>query len=666
MEAAKQTPMRIPQIFISHARIDERSVLQVERTLTVWGIQPWVDRQQLAGGQEWQQRLQLAIEQSAALIVVITPAALTSPMVRREYLYALSQHKPVLVLHFKPVPQLPAELAGLPAISFHGNPLKIGPAFYMLLEDQHLLPAAHDERPVAVNPADTLHLYANRIPADWEVFRQPISASWWRVITFFTIFALLLVGTAFSPQVIRAMFGEQNPWLLFIGLAAVVPLLIGMRFALDIGLHLNIVLGRIPRDSIILTPTHCTVQIFTFDRRRITILPYRYLFQPVTDAATSTDRRGRTVVTLTYATGASPGRIVIPRRWTNRRAIAARIMALVSAAQSAQPIRIAPSPPTTLANYYTAPQVPMTTYCCLATSHDQPILQEIQTWLTQRGCVPDAMVITPWAEGLILPTEDSAVRSRFVFVLPSPTVMQSPQCLAIIDDLRRQGKLVIPIRTTGQASLPDQIANLQWVDFGPRIDRARSFLDLCDTLDHAGALPIARLELFDAELALARAIHERVPAGWYACKPDASVSRQYRIRQISSVVLWMYPLGIGALLTAAVSTNVQNVYATNDPISATIISGLSILILVTLCAWLFLRFLPILLSSRLLGRLINGYHAPECVVITPNGIAFHALSGNGAHFVTGGYAFASLQQINVHTGLLGALSLHLVPKQGKP
>jgi|GEM_PF-4251693 len=55
-----------PQIFISHARVDAQYVDSVARSVTTLGYLPWIDRQQLAGSQQWSQELQQAIAHSRA------------------------------------------------------------------------------------------------------------------------------------------------------------------------------------------------------------------------------------------------------------------------------------------------------------------------------------------------------------------------------------------------------------------------------------------------------------------------------------------------------------------------------------------------------------------------------------------------------------------------
>src|SRR5262249_61359498 len=84
-----------PLIFISHARKNSSAVDVIEKVLLLWRLRPWVDRQQLQGGQQWTAELAQAIADCTLLLLVLTPDALASEMVRREYQRALDLVDPV-------------------------------------------------------------------------------------------------------------------------------------------------------------------------------------------------------------------------------------------------------------------------------------------------------------------------------------------------------------------------------------------------------------------------------------------------------------------------------------------------------------------------------------------------------------------------------------------
>jgi TIR domain len=98
--AASQSPASTdtepPLVFISYARRDSALVDRLELSLRSAGYNTWVDRGNLLAGREWPPELQQALDRCAALIVAVSPDALRSDAVRREYTYTLGAGKPVL------------------------------------------------------------------------------------------------------------------------------------------------------------------------------------------------------------------------------------------------------------------------------------------------------------------------------------------------------------------------------------------------------------------------------------------------------------------------------------------------------------------------------------------------------------------------------------------
>jgi TIR domain-containing protein len=97
-------------VFISHARKDRVAVDRFDEVLRLAGYQTWVDRSMLAGGEDWSRELRQAIASSAALVVVVSPASLASPVVREEYDEALRLGIPVLAVLLKPARRIPEAL----------------------------------------------------------------------------------------------------------------------------------------------------------------------------------------------------------------------------------------------------------------------------------------------------------------------------------------------------------------------------------------------------------------------------------------------------------------------------------------------------------------------------------------------------------------------------
>src|SRR5215469_17655249 len=82
----RQHPLRV---FISYSRKDTEFVDALQSLLTVHGIEVWLDRSRLEGGQLWKDMLEEAITACDVFLLVSSPASLTSHWVRQELRYAL-------------------------------------------------------------------------------------------------------------------------------------------------------------------------------------------------------------------------------------------------------------------------------------------------------------------------------------------------------------------------------------------------------------------------------------------------------------------------------------------------------------------------------------------------------------------------------------------------
>ncbi len=90
-------------VFISYARLDGTvRAMQLERDLQAEGFTTWRDTRDLDPDQDFTVELEHAIEQSARVVVCITPATRREDtFVRREISYALAVNKPVIPLIFE-------------------------------------------------------------------------------------------------------------------------------------------------------------------------------------------------------------------------------------------------------------------------------------------------------------------------------------------------------------------------------------------------------------------------------------------------------------------------------------------------------------------------------------------------------------------------------------
>jgi hypothetical protein len=110
-----------PLVFISYAHKDAITADLLELNLRLRGLRAWMDRSKLIGGQHWFTELQQANEQCDALLLVITPDAMRSPVVRAEYARALTLGKPVIGVLARTTRQVPPHVSALVQADYRGR-----------------------------------------------------------------------------------------------------------------------------------------------------------------------------------------------------------------------------------------------------------------------------------------------------------------------------------------------------------------------------------------------------------------------------------------------------------------------------------------------------------------------------------------------------------------
>ncbi|HEY6411634.1 MAG TPA: TIR domain-containing protein, partial [Ktedonobacteraceae bacterium] len=81
-----------PRVFISYARVDgEPFATDLRQRLLAESIPLWQDRVGMEGGRDWWQQITEALDQVEFMVLVMTPAAMQSPIVRNEWRYARQQ-----------------------------------------------------------------------------------------------------------------------------------------------------------------------------------------------------------------------------------------------------------------------------------------------------------------------------------------------------------------------------------------------------------------------------------------------------------------------------------------------------------------------------------------------------------------------------------------------
>jgi hypothetical protein len=79
------------KVFISHGHSDEKLARKVASILEETGLEVWDAGREIMPGDNWAAQVALALEESDAMVVILTPEALRSPWVRHEIEYALGE-----------------------------------------------------------------------------------------------------------------------------------------------------------------------------------------------------------------------------------------------------------------------------------------------------------------------------------------------------------------------------------------------------------------------------------------------------------------------------------------------------------------------------------------------------------------------------------------------
>ena len=99
------------KVFISYADSDEELARQVIDVLEEEGLDVWDEQREILPGDNWAAKVDEALQESQAMIVLLTPNALSSNHVMREIEYALGEKRyrdrliPVIVDDQKKIPE---------------------------------------------------------------------------------------------------------------------------------------------------------------------------------------------------------------------------------------------------------------------------------------------------------------------------------------------------------------------------------------------------------------------------------------------------------------------------------------------------------------------------------------------------------------------------------
>ncbi|MEK7729854.1 MAG: SUMF1/EgtB/PvdO family nonheme iron enzyme [candidate division KSB1 bacterium] len=89
-------------LFISYAREDKVFTLQLAKDLRAAGVAIWIDQLDIPLGARWDNAVQLALNDCAGMLVILSPSLISSENVKDEIALALDKGKPIVpVLHQK-------------------------------------------------------------------------------------------------------------------------------------------------------------------------------------------------------------------------------------------------------------------------------------------------------------------------------------------------------------------------------------------------------------------------------------------------------------------------------------------------------------------------------------------------------------------------------------
>ncbi len=110
--------LKSKKVFISYKRSDyEMFVKPLVDLLKQHDMDVWVDQHLLEVGQDWIEKIEIALDECAVMVLCVSPEALASRYVQTEYRSFFHQGKPILPLICKPAP-LPPLLIGIQTMRF--------------------------------------------------------------------------------------------------------------------------------------------------------------------------------------------------------------------------------------------------------------------------------------------------------------------------------------------------------------------------------------------------------------------------------------------------------------------------------------------------------------------------------------------------------------------
>ncbi len=122
----------MPRIFISYSRNDQSFATQLAASLSIGGADVWIDVEDIPAGMNWSRAIQEGLDTSDAMLVVVSPEAMTSRNVEDEWQYFIDNQRTILTVRHRPA-KLHYQLNRIQYVDFHDQPFDA--AFWKLVAE---------------------------------------------------------------------------------------------------------------------------------------------------------------------------------------------------------------------------------------------------------------------------------------------------------------------------------------------------------------------------------------------------------------------------------------------------------------------------------------------------------------------------------------------------
>jgi len=110
-------PSAAPTTFFSYCRQDKEFATRLAEDLKAGGANVWMDRLDIAPGQEWDDAVEDAVSQCPRMLLLLSPASVQSRNVRNEVAYALDEKKTIIPVLYQDC-TIPLQLRRIQHIDF--------------------------------------------------------------------------------------------------------------------------------------------------------------------------------------------------------------------------------------------------------------------------------------------------------------------------------------------------------------------------------------------------------------------------------------------------------------------------------------------------------------------------------------------------------------------